>query len=425
MFIDIKHLEYVLDKSPSLINHTQQLQLAVMLGQHDIVQLIYGLRQFYNREWLFELTMAGRPDYDMFQWLMDHHTSKSTTYFERIGQIGDTRMADMAIEYVQRSSNETKSLDERVSLMFKQAIKFNQTQLSLTCTTIIDVMINNAPSLIHHHDQLLLAVTLNRFDMVEYILQHYQHRQWLFEMTLSGRPRYAMIKYLMENHITTDTRYWDRIGASGDIDIAEMAIEYVSHPQLLAAAVSIHECVHQMMRRAIKDNQTHLVRHMMTDHPTLISPFSCRQYAIECGNTEQIDIFLEMVPVSIDLNIYTQKSSSLYEIDTMYIILKKVLIGNMNGIALLDCILKHFDQKDLAGIKSIILPVFTMDLVKEEDDVMLQHLLDIGATFQVNHTVTSCAHYMSNTIIQSIFKRYKEQQAINKKKAIRGLPKKY
>ncbi|GAM20639.1 hypothetical protein SAMD00019534_038140 [Acytostelium subglobosum LB1] len=117
LFIDVKHLEYVLDKSPLLINHNLQIQLAVMLHQHDIVQLIYGLRQFDSSEYLFELTMDGRPDYDMFKWLMDHHTSISTSYLERIGQIGDTIMADMAIE----QSN---------------LIRPN---FSLTSTTIIDV----------------------------------------------------------------------------------------------------------------------------------------------------------------------------------------------------------------------------------------------------------------------------------------------
>ncbi|GAM17131.1 hypothetical protein SAMD00019534_003060 [Acytostelium subglobosum LB1] len=290
LFIDIKHLEYVLDKSPSLISHTQQLQLAVMLGQHDIVQLIYGLRKFNNRELLFELTMAGRPDYDMFQWLMDHHTSKSTTYFERIGQIGDTRMADMAIEYVQRSSsNQTKSLEVPVSLMFEQAIKFNQTQL---------------------------------------LTHFYKNHRCLFTTNFEKYHELAILK----------------------------------------------------------------------------------------GNLEQLAILLGMVPLEISFFVFNKAVcyNGAYH-SSFYKTIKKVIFDHKDGRPILDCVLKHASDTVRTGIKSVVLPLYTIDLIKKNDIVMLQHLLDIGATFQLKG-VTTCSAYKSSAPIQSIIKQYKERQAMNNNK---------
>ncbi|GAM17138.1 hypothetical protein SAMD00019534_003130 [Acytostelium subglobosum LB1] len=242
-------------------------------------------------------------------------------------------------------------------------------------------------------------------------------------MTITGRPKYAMLKYLMDSHLTTSTSYWARIGEIGDID---MAIEYGRRPKVVEALVSIREGVDQMMRQAILENQTHLITHMNTNHPTLISPISYRQYTVECGNVEQVEMIFGLAPVSINFRNYVKKTSvssvfeNGHEDDTMYLILKKVLLNdNVNRISLLECILKHFGQEVLERIKSTILPLFTMDLVRRQDHLMLQYLLDIGAALQLKG-VKTCTQFKSDTIIQSIFTQYKEQQAMNKKRGRGG-----
>ncbi|GAM17270.1 hypothetical protein SAMD00019534_004450 [Acytostelium subglobosum LB1] len=283
--------------------------------------------------------------------------------------------------------------------------------------------LGRAPKLVNLEQQLQLALALGHRGMVEIIFKRgYKPsgHTWVFELTMSGRPQHSMFKWLMENYATiTTSSLWERIGKCGDIEMVELAIQYyretISKIPTTTLFLSYESRIKTILESAISENQTHIIVHIYTHHTSLITPDTydlIRLLAIGSGNLRQLDTILGLTPMTLDLgnsvydNAKGKKLVTAFEGIPVYSLIKACIFVPL-GVALLECLLKHFNSQDLAHIKSIFLPLFTVDLVKNDNTTMLQYLLDIGATFQTKGS-TQCTAYKNNQLIRSIFAQYKQ-----------------
>ncbi|GAM22118.1 hypothetical protein SAMD00019534_052930 [Acytostelium subglobosum LB1] len=121
IYPDIAHLSYVINNAPALINLEEQFQLAVKMGHHDMVDLLFKNYTPPSSLNLLRLTMAGRPQYSMFKKLLDHGVKPNETTFERIGYIGD-------VELVSILKQSDRLYDSGPCIFIARAIKVNQTE---------------------------------------------------------------------------------------------------------------------------------------------------------------------------------------------------------------------------------------------------------------------------------------------------------
>ncbi|GAM23302.1 hypothetical protein SAMD00019534_064770 [Acytostelium subglobosum LB1] len=267
------------------------------------------------------------------------------------------------------------------------------------------------PEMFEWENTMRFAVSLARLDSLSILLDHIPSKlsmstRLLFHLVLTnGGHHMEVIRMLVEKgNIKPSYGIFPTIGRMGDIAFFDYCLanyEYHEHDfwfeKMLIGQNEIDYIPEKALFGAIECNQVNMIKHLYQHHMDVLLDKHYHLQAVIDGNLEVLEVLLAVDP----LNPNNKK-------DEQY--MDELLLAAMwqGHIETLDFLLEHLDQDYCTRFMAynIVIKPF----VENSDVAMLQHLLDIGISFDLR-SIHTMKEFKSSQAIQSIVAQSKEKRA--------------
>ncbi|GAM21800.1 hypothetical protein SAMD00019534_049750 [Acytostelium subglobosum LB1] len=258
---------------------------------------------------------------------------------------------------------------------------------------------------------LQYVVVLARLDLLGTLLKHAPDvtrltslTQWAFHYTLTNRGRYNdMIRMMVEHGIKPNLAIFAQIGRLGDVELYDYCLKFFERhdqdalPYGSANGTDLCDAPTNALVGAIELGHVNMIKHLYQQHHMDSQMRDRRQHleAVTNGNNEVLQLLFKVDPLDP-------------EKDKKYIDELFVVAMNEGHIETLDCLLNNVDRVSKARFMST--NIIIKPLIELGNVTMLQHLVDIGASFDLRRVHTMKV-YKNNQTIQSIVSHYIDQTA--------------